>query len=99
MTQMMNLEVERSANSVRHLDESSKLLSSTHQEYEQLQSWLTISKSLLSKLKQRDVIDRILFTFAFLVYFLVVIYVVKKRIWFPDFYSLFAWLYQTILGE
>lgn len=47
------------------------------------QSLLQGSKGLIRKLNQRDRIDKLLILFGFFVFLLVVLYIVKKRVWIP----------------
>ncbi|ORX95899.1 Sec20-domain-containing protein, partial [Basidiobolus meristosporus CBS 931.73] len=82
-TQLMSQEIERSAYSAKVLDDSSKMLRSTHNEYRGFHSVMRASKQLITKLEQSDWTDRFLILFGLLVFMLVVLYILKKRLWIP----------------
>ncbi|KAK9762740.1 Vesicle transport protein S20 [Basidiobolus ranarum] len=82
-TQLMSQEIERSAYSAKVLDDSSKMLRSTHNEYRGFNSVMRASKQLITKLEQSDWTDRLLILFGLLVFMLVVLYILKKRLWIP----------------
>lgn len=63
-----------------HLDESSRTLRSTVNEYQTYDEVLKQGKNLIAKLSQADWIDRLLIGFGLLVFSLVVMYILKKRI-------------------
>ncbi|CAG8531334.1 12885_t:CDS:2 [Cetraspora pellucida] len=84
-TQLMQQEIERSAYSAKVLDESSRALKSTYSEYRGFSSVLRGSKQLITKLEQIDWTDRLLILFGLLVFVLVVLYVLKKRVWNTGF--------------
>ncbi|CAG8604488.1 6924_t:CDS:2, partial [Racocetra fulgida] len=84
-TQLMQQEIERSAYSAKILDESSRALKSTYSEYRGFSSVLRGSKQLITKLEQIDWTDRLLILFGLLVFVLVVLYILKKRVWNTGF--------------
>ncbi|CAG8561789.1 35949_t:CDS:2 [Gigaspora margarita] len=84
-TQLMQQEIERSAYSAKILDESSRALKSTYSEYRGFSSVLRGSKQLITKLEQIDWTDRLLILFGLFVFVLVVLYILKKRVWNTGF--------------
>ncbi|KNE63080.1 hypothetical protein AMAG_08246, partial [Allomyces macrogynus ATCC 38327] len=83
MTQMMAAELEKSAANMTAFDIQTRLLKSTQKEYSTLTAVLRGSKQLITKLEQRDRTDKIIMAFACLVFLSVVLYILKKRVfWF-----------------
>ncbi|KAG0337515.1 hypothetical protein BG000_005307 [Podila horticola] len=78
--QLMQQEVERTAHSAKVIDESSRTLRSTVKEYQTYEEVLKQGKNLIAKLSQADWMDRLLIGFGLLVFSLVVMYILKKRI-------------------
>lgn len=62
------------------VDESSKTLKETVHEYQTYDEVLKRGKNLITKLNQADWIDRLLIGFGLLLFSLVVMYILKKRI-------------------
>ncbi|KAF9206138.1 hypothetical protein BGZ49_002965 [Haplosporangium sp. Z 27] len=77
---LMQQEVERTAHSAKIIDDSSKTLKSTVNEYQTYDEVLKRGKNLITKLNQADFMDRLLIGFGLLVFLLVVAYILKKRI-------------------
>ncbi|KAI8599939.1 Sec20-domain-containing protein [Dissophora ornata] len=77
---LMQQEVERTAHSAKVIDESSKTLKATVNEYQTFDEVLKRGKNLITKLNQADWTDRLLIGFGLLVFSLVVMYILKKRI-------------------
>ncbi|KAF9544101.1 hypothetical protein EC957_012396 [Mortierella hygrophila] len=77
---LMREEVERTAHSAKVIDESSKTLKVTVGEYHAYDEVLKRGKGLITKLNQADWMDRLLIGFGLLVFSLVVMYILKKRI-------------------
>ncbi|KAK5816201.1 Sec20-domain-containing protein [Linnemannia elongata] len=77
---MMQQEVERTAHSAKVIDESSKTIRATVGEYHAYDEVLKRGKGLITKLNQADWTDRLLIGFGLLVFSLVVMYILKKRI-------------------
>ncbi|KAG0262888.1 hypothetical protein BG011_009596 [Mortierella polycephala] len=77
---LMQQEVERTAHSAKIIDESSKTLKATVNEYQTYDEILKRGKNLITKLNQADWTDRLLIGFGLLVFSLVVMYILKKRI-------------------
>ncbi|KAG0274119.1 hypothetical protein BGZ95_010075 [Linnemannia exigua] len=77
---LMQQEVERTAHSAKVIDESSKTLKATVGEYHAYDEVLKRGKTLITKLNQADWTDRLLIGFGLLVFSLVVMYILKKRI-------------------
>ncbi|CAG8496559.1 12044_t:CDS:2 [Funneliformis mosseae] len=84
-TQLMQQEIERSAYSAKVLDESSRTLKTTFNEYRGFSSVVRSSKQLITKLEQSDWTDRLLILFGLFVFILVVVYILKKRVWNTGF--------------
>ncbi|KAF9578358.1 hypothetical protein BGW38_005880 [Lunasporangiospora selenospora] len=78
--QLMQQEVERTSHSAKLIDESSKTLQSTVKEYHTYDEVLKRGKNLISKLSQADWMDRLLIGFGLLLFSLVVLYILKKRV-------------------
>jgi hypothetical protein len=95
MTQMMTMAVERSGETVRAMDDSSRTLQRTHRQYQNITDLMVTTRGLLSRLWQRDFIDRYFIGFAFCVYLLVVLYIISKRIWIP---SIFLWIWRSLMN-
>lgn len=76
------------------LAESSKTLSSTHSEYQNLGSLVHISKRVITQLETSDWFDRLLLLFGLFLFSLVVLYIIKKRTWDVGI-SWVSWLTQT----
>ncbi|KAG0203870.1 hypothetical protein BGX28_003970 [Mortierella sp. GBA30] len=77
---LMQQEVERTAHSAKVIDESSKTLKATVNEYRTYDEVLKRGKNLITKLNQADWLDRLLIGFGLVVFSLVVMYILKKRI-------------------
>ncbi|KAF9986403.1 hypothetical protein BGZ65_007756 [Modicella reniformis] len=77
---LMQQEVERTAHSAKVIDDSSKTLKSTVNEYQTYDEVLKRGKNLITKLNQADWMDRLLIGFGLLLFSLVVMYILKKRI-------------------
>ncbi|KAF9437383.1 hypothetical protein BGZ76_000918 [Entomortierella beljakovae] len=78
--ELMQQEVERTAHSAKTIDESSKTLKATVNEYQTYDEVLKRGKNLITKLNKADLMDRLLIGFGLLVFCLVVAYILKKRI-------------------
>ncbi|OBZ86402.1 Protein transport protein sec20, partial [Choanephora cucurbitarum] len=91
---LMQQELEKSTLSATMLAESSKTLSSTFTEYQNLGSLVHISKRVISQLEASDWLDRLLILFGLLLFSTVVLYIIKKRTWDVGI-SWFSWLTQT----
>ncbi|KAI9307290.1 Sec20-domain-containing protein [Cunninghamella echinulata] len=78
---LMQQELEKSTYSANTLADSSKTLSATLSEYENLGSLLTLSKRMITHLETSDWIDRIILFFGITFFCLVVLYIIKKRTW------------------
>ncbi|RKO90856.1 Sec20-domain-containing protein [Blyttiomyces helicus] len=79
--QMMNVEVERSAQAAKTLADSTRVLEQTGGEYRTFESVLKTSKQLVTKLQQRDWTDRLLLLFGLFVFLMSVFSVLKRRLW------------------
>ncbi|KAI8092127.1 uncharacterized protein B0P05DRAFT_524837 [Gilbertella persicaria] len=90
----MQQELEKSTISASMLAESSKTLSSTNMEYQNLGSLVHISKRVITQLEASDWLDRLLLLFGLLIFSSVVFYIVKKRTWDVGI-SWVSWLTQT----
>lgn len=75
----MDGEVKRSEETLKTLVDSSQVITETDMELRTMSSAVTSTGKLLSKFGRREMTDRILFLFAFLFFFGVVLYIVKKR--------------------
>ncbi|KAG8076601.1 hypothetical protein GUJ93_ZPchr0006g42357 [Zizania palustris] len=78
--QLMVQEVERSANTLATFDESTSVLRKAEGEYQGHRSLLMRTRGLLSSMQRQDVLDRIILTVGFVIFSLVVLYVVSRRI-------------------
>ncbi|KAI8091919.1 Sec20-domain-containing protein [Thamnidium elegans] len=91
---LMQQELEKSTFSASMLSESSKTLSTTYTEYQNLGSLVHISKRVITQLESSDWFDRILLLFGLLLFCGVVFYIIKKRTWDVGI-SWVSWLTQT----
>ncbi|CAO3624479.1 unnamed protein product [Mucor hiemalis] len=91
---LMQQELEKSTFSASMLAESSKTLSSTYTEYQNLGSLVHISKRVITQLEASDWFDRLLLLFGLLLFCSVVLYIIKKRTWDVGI-SWVSWLTQT----
>ncbi|ORX54945.1 Sec20-domain-containing protein [Hesseltinella vesiculosa] len=76
---LMQQELEKSAYSISALADSSKTLSATVGEYQNLGSLLGMSRRLITQLEASDWLDRIVLGLGLLMFCLVVLYIIKKR--------------------
>lgn len=76
------------------LAESSRTLSSTYNEYQNLGSLVQISKRVITQLEASDWFDRLLLLFGLILFSSVVLYIIKKRTWDVGI-SWVSWLTQT----
>ena len=86
----INQQIERNTQIGMQFESSSNVLRRTKETYGTFQAVLGKSKNILHKLNQRDRMDKLLITFAFIVFLLVVLFIIKQRIWFPGFSLLFG---------
>ncbi|KAJ1965387.1 Vesicle transport protein S20 [Dimargaris xerosporica] len=82
-TQLMSSEIDHSLTNAAQLEESSTLVRSALGEHQTLSSLLRTSQLVISKLEQGDLTDRLLLLFGLIVFITVVLYILKKRLWFP----------------
>ncbi|KAG1448132.1 hypothetical protein G6F56_009033 [Rhizopus delemar] len=78
--------------------ESSRTLSSTFSEYQNLGFLVNLSKKVITQLEASDWLDRILLLFGLGLFCLVVIYIIKKRTWDVGI-SWVSWLTQKKTRE
>ncbi|CAG8534860.1 4936_t:CDS:2 [Ambispora gerdemannii] len=78
--QLMQQEIERSAYSAKSLEDSSRILKSTYNEFRGFTAVVRGSKQLITKLEQSDWTDRLLILFGLFVFILVVLYILKRRV-------------------
>lgn len=102
-TQVMQQELEKSVANATSLgmlivvftvDESSRVLGKTRDEYRGLQSVVAASRRILGRLERGDWTDRLLVLFGLLVFVLVVATILRRRI--PGVAWLLSWL-QNLL--
>lgn len=79
---------------IYYLAESSKTLSSTYSEYQNMNGLLNISKRVITQLEASDWFDRLLLLFGLLLFSFVVLYIIKKRTYDVGI-SWLSWLTQT----
>ncbi|KAI9362399.1 Sec20-domain-containing protein [Pilaira anomala] len=91
---LMQQELEKSTFSASMLAESSKTLSSTFNEYQNLGSLVHISKRVITQLEASDWFDRLLLVLGLLLFCGVVFHIIKKRTWDVGI-SWVSWLSQT----
>lgn len=77
--QLMVQEVERSASTLMTVDESTGVLKKAESEYKGHRSLLSRTRNLLSTMQRQDVLDRVILVVGFIIFSLVVLYVVSKR--------------------
>ncbi|CEJ03903.1 hypothetical protein RMCBS344292_17877 [Rhizopus microsporus] len=77
----MQQELEKSTLSATMLAESSRTLSNTYSEYQNLGALVNISKRVITQLEASDWFDRILLSIGLFFFCFVVLYIIKKRTW------------------
>eukprot|EP00794_Sanderia_malayensis_P004856 gene4856-5493_t len=80
IAEMMSTQVEHSIESANHLEESSKQLTETHEEYKSMTGFIQMSKKLINKYMRRETTDTLLIFFGLILFFSTVVYIVLKRI-------------------
>jgi len=83
--------VERSAETVGTLAESSQTVNETKDEFQGMGSIIGQSRRLITKFARREVTDRVLILFAVAFYFSVVLYILRKRVFGPFDPVAIAW--------
>ncbi|CAO3682654.1 unnamed protein product [Rhizopus microsporus] len=78
---LMQQELEKSTLSATMLAESSRTLSNTYSEYQNLGALVNISKRVITQLEASDWFDRILLSIGLFFFCFVVLYIIKKRTW------------------
>jgi len=78
----MNAQVSRSSDLLHEINEASKVVDKTLNQQKEYGGRTTEAKSLLTKLKRRDLTDKLLIYFGLIVFFLVVLYIIKARFGF-----------------
>ncbi|XP_063934099.1 uncharacterized protein LOC135145912 [Zophobas morio] len=73
-------QIQQSAQALDAAVSSSNLTTSINKEYSEFRSVMRFSKALVSKLLRRETTNNILFAFAFVVFALTCIYILKKRL-------------------
>ena len=79
----INERIERNTLIGISLESSTQVLRKSHESYLDFRNVIGKSREILSKLNQRDRTDKLLLFFSFLVFLLVILYIVKQRLWFP----------------
>ena len=79
--EMMMREVQRMQAAREATDETSDLMRDAAMRHEELSGQLGIGQGLVTRLERREMTDRILIGFATAVFFLIVLYVLKQRMW------------------
>ncbi|CAM8906114.1 unnamed protein product [Rhodiola kirilowii] len=77
--QLMVQEVERNANALMTVEESTTVLRKAESEYKGHRSLLMRTRNLLSTMQRQDVLDRVILILGFLLFSCAVLYVVSKR--------------------
>ncbi|RKP09889.1 Sec20-domain-containing protein, partial [Thamnocephalis sphaerospora] len=95
-TQLMQQEVEKSVLNATTLDESSRMLRAAQGEYRALDGVLRASRQILSRLERGDWTDRLLILFGLLVFCLVVLHIVRRRLWLPNVGWMFSWVWGPL---
>ncbi|KAI9012903.1 Sec20-domain-containing protein [Gaertneriomyces semiglobifer] len=79
--EIMNTEVEKSMEVVKTLEDSTRVIQQTHNEYQTFGSVLRTSRQLVTQLQRRDWTDRLLLGFGLLVFILTVLAILRRRLW------------------
>ena len=79
--QHLDNEVMKSLKAAESLDESSRTLKQVKAEYGRSEGALSTGGHVFSRLRQREFTDRILTWLGVLVFVLVVLYILKSRLW------------------
>ncbi|KAJ2774032.1 Vesicle transport protein S20, partial [Coemansia nantahalensis] len=97
---MMNREIEKSASNISTMQASSDALRRTKAQYMTMDDLLHMSKRLVRALEQADAMDRWLMLGGLLIFSLVTLNILRKRLWIPGLYTLLSVLrYVFTLGS
>jgi len=89
--------VERSAMTVEELEQSSRGVKETQEEFRSMGAVIGQSRRLINKYERRETTDKVLIFFAFAFFFACVFYILRKRVFGPlDPFS-FVWNTLTAL--
>jgi len=80
--QLISEEVQRSNVTMDVLAGSSKTIYNVRQEYGSLNNFIRSAKGLLTQIERREITDKLLILFGLVVFFLVVIFIMRKRMKF-----------------
>ncbi|KAJ2783430.1 hypothetical protein H4R18_001695 [Coemansia javaensis] len=89
---MMNQEIEKSAGNIIAMQASSDALRKTRAQYLTMDDMLNLSKRLVRSLEQADAMDRWLMLAGILVFSLVALNILRKRLWIPGLHTLLVLL-------
>ncbi|EFA81485.1 sec20 family protein [Heterostelium album PN500] len=95
---ILNSQVIRSSGLLDEIDESSKVIEKTLVQQKEYSQRTSESKSLMTKLKRRDMTDRFLILFGFVVFLLVVLYIIKSRVGSWRIFGIFSGLIPTSIS-
>ncbi|KAJ2389791.1 Vesicle transport protein S20 [Coemansia sp. RSA 2603] len=87
---MMNEEIEKSVGNTTALQESSKLLQKTNEQYFTMDDVLKTSKDLIRALEQADAMDRWLMLGGLILFAAVSFNIIRKRVWIPGLSTIFG---------
>ncbi|KAH6568889.1 hypothetical protein BASA50_001242 [Batrachochytrium salamandrivorans] len=82
---MISAEMERSIETVNALEQSTKTLSRTQQEYSVIEDLLGTSKSIITSLNSRDWMDRALLAVGLLIFSSTLLYTIGRRVRIPGY--------------
>jgi len=86
--QLMAHELEKSSQSLDTLENSSQTISKLENEHGSITSYTRMGRQLITKMSRRDFTDRLLILGGFVLFFVVVLYILKKRVGFSfSFFS------------
>ncbi|XP_060562370.1 vesicle transport protein SEC20-like [Ruditapes philippinarum] len=81
LNQTMDAQVKKGNFTLTALEQSSKNLTDTHEEFKTMGGHIQNSKRILTKYGQRELTDKLLIFIALVFFFATVIYILKRRLW------------------
>lgn len=81
---MLHNEVDKSTASIQAIDSQTQLMQQVNKEYNVTSSILTQTRGILGRLGKRDFIDRAMLYLSLVFFLATCLYIIKRRLWFPD---------------
>ena len=90
--EMLNTEVERSVESVKELDASTKTMRKTKSEYMKVSDLLVSAGNIIKQLNNRDSKDRAILYTGLCIFLATIVYIIARRFYVPGL----AWASQLL---